>query len=99
MQTDGSGSVSLGPIFWATDAPPADLLGFPTYMNVNVNVTGAVSVRGDIGVFLRSLLSEYVALPLAADESSERSLYRLPGAGPPRLVQLIRHDSATGNTR
>ena len=89
----GQRRFTLGPIFWATNAPPPDLLGFARYNKDG----GDPTVRSDMSVFLRGLVSEFVRLPLAADDSSERSVYRLPGPGPPKLMQLIRHDSTNGS--
>ena len=51
----GGGGLELGEIFWATDAPPPDRLGFPLHSRA-----AAPAVRADMAAYLGSLLSEYV---------------------------------------
>ena len=84
------GKLSLGPIFWATDAPPPDLLGYPLHSEVE----GDRFARADMALYLGSLLSEFVPGEAQYNhELSERSLYTVPNTSPPQLVQLVRMDS------
>eukprot|EP01051_Picozoa_sp_SAG22_P015577 SAG22_NODE_2054_length_3070_cov_1.685291_5_plen_497_part_00 len=75
-----------------SQAPPPDLLGYPLYSQVPEPTT-----RADIQLYLSSIVSEFVPGEARFNRGAldERSIYRLPGPGPPRLVQLVRSDNGS----